>query len=140
MILPGKKSTALINKLVLCPPRYINLYRKNDENIAYNDHNYGCYSTVFISHVATNEEEMLQSALAMSVDPSPGPGFTPDNFEAMSEEQQIALALQMSLADGGSAMETDSTPVTASAETGAASADNKPSVSVWASCCYKVKL
>ena len=57
---------------------------------------------------------MLQSALAMSVDPSPAPGFTPDNFDAMTEEQQIAFALQMSLADSGSsAMETDSTPIAA---------------------------
>lgn len=54
---------------------------------------------------------MLQSALAMSVDPSPMPGFNPDNFANMTEEQQIAYALQMSLADADKdAMEVEPTP------------------------------
>lgn len=54
---------------------------------------------------------MLKNALAMSVDPSPAPdaAFTPDNFEAMTEDQQIAFALQMSLAEGEN-METETTP------------------------------
>ena len=66
---------------------------------------------------ATNEEEMLQSALAMSVDPSPASAaFSPDNFDAMTEEQQIAFALQMSLANDAEAMDAESTPApTASA-------------------------
>ena len=51
---------------------------------------------------------MLQSALAMSVEPSATSGtFSPD---AMTEEQQIAFALQMSLANDAEAMEADSTP------------------------------
>lgn len=70
---------------------------------------------------------MLQSALAMSIDPSPAPGFTPDNFDAMTEEQQIALALQMSLADSGSAMETESTPIAAAGAASSAGPSDKPS-------------
>lgn len=54
----------------------------------------------------TNEEARLQSALDMSVDPTPMPaGATPDSFDEMTEEQQIAMALQMSLA-----MDTEPTP------------------------------
>lgn len=81
---------------------------------------------------------MLQSALAMSMDQSPAPpAYTPDNLnaDAMTEEQQIALALQMSLADGGSAMETDTTQVTAAADA------EKPSVSDYSRfyCLHKTK-
>lgn len=54
----------------------------------------------------TNEEARLQSALAMSVDPTPMPtNATSNNFANMTEEQQIAMALQMSLA-----MDTETTP------------------------------
>lgn len=43
----------------------------------------------------------------MSVDPTPIPaGTTPDNFDELTEEQQIAMALQMSLA-----MDAEPTPV-----------------------------
>lgn len=71
--------------------------------------------------LATTEEEMLKNALAMSVEPSLDDGaFSPDNFEAMSEEQQIALALQMSMANDAEAMEaetmfTPAAPTTTSA-------------------------
>lgn len=65
----------------------------------------------FCLFAASNEEALLQSALAMSVDPSPMPGFNPDNFANMTEEQQIAYALQMSLADADKdAMEVEPTP------------------------------
>jgi len=65
-----------------------------------------------IVNLATNEEEMLRNALAMSVDqpPSSGGSYTP-HFDAMTEEQQIALAMQMSLADD--AMDVEPTPATA---------------------------
>lgn len=61
--------------------------------------------------IATIEEAALQSALAMSVDPSGG-GPAAGNlgnidFNALTEEQQIALALQMSLAEAEEPMETE---------------------------------
>ena len=46
----------------------------------------------------TSEEALLQRALAMSMDGGAG-GGTPD-LAAMTEEEQIAYAMRMSMADG----------------------------------------
>lgn len=53
----------------------------------------------------TNEEARLQSALAMSVDPTPMPTEETPDFSNLTEEQQIAMALQMSLG-----MDAETTP------------------------------
>lgn len=72
--------------------------------------------------LATNDELLLHSALE-SMESTPMPDtMTPD---AMTEEQQIELALKMSLATSD-AMETDITPV-----------ETKPAVSV---CCGKKRM
>lgn len=62
--------------------------------------------------LATTEELLLQSALGGSMESTP----TPDQ---LTEEQQIELALKMSLADND-AMETETTPA----------AEAKPAVGV----------
>jgi len=49
----------------------------------------------------TSEEAMLQRALAMSMDGGEGGGSAPD-LGAMTEEEQIAYAMRMSMAEGSS--------------------------------------
>ena len=66
-------------------------------------------NSLFLS-VASNEEQMLETALRMSMDAGAGntaaaapsqPRGAPD-FSTMSEEEQIAYAMQMSIQDTGS--------------------------------------
>jgi len=52
--------------------------------------------------VATNEEQMLEQALAMSMDARPGAAGRVPDFSAMSEEEQIEYAMQMSMQEHAS--------------------------------------